>query len=899
MLNKNYLRGYSNKNFILYLIIFLFIACSYLTAQTSGKLSGRVTDENGEPLVGANVLIDGTTQGAATDFEGYYSILNVRPGTYTVNFRYIGYQTKIIQNIIVNADRTTNLDITLSPEAIEGETVTITAERPIVEFNQTSSIATVTKDDIENLPVQSLSEIVNLQAGVISDADGTAHFRGGRGGEVQYQVDGVTVNNPYDNTSTLRLDRSLIEEVQVISGTFDAKYGQAMSGVVNAVLRSGSNNFEVYTEVYGGDYYTADKDRYPHNKKFTPYGIQNYQLTISGPTGLPNTTFFASGRRYTNDGWLFGERRFLPTDTSNFETRDFYPTGDNELVPMDDHKEWSGQFKVTNRSLDKLVFSYQAIGNYIKTHGGSGLGNYDHPFRLNPDGIKEQETVSLTHGLDITHTLSDKMFYKLSFRQNYFDYKDYKYEDVFDPRYLQAGQPKSDAIYEAGANLQGVDIGRFIQKTDSYIAKLDYTWQLDRSNFIEAGVEGQTYIVDFGSPGFLRATSEGGVQILRPYIGTLPEDPKVEQYKPNQIAAYLQDRVELGDLVVRAGLRFEYFDAQAHIPSDLQNPANSIRDVPLSHPQQTTEKISIAPRLGFSFPLTDMASLYFSYGHFYQMPNLEHLYRNSNYFVLDDLQAGGIEYGALGNPDLKPQQTIQYEVGLKQALTNSLGLELTFFYKDIRDLLGTEFVATYAAAEYARFTNVDFGSVFGFTFAIDQRQIGPISTTLDYTMQFARGNSSDPRETANRAEGGKDPRPRDIPFNWDQRHTLNATALYYVPNDFSISTIIKYGSGQPYTPQIGVGGFNADLETNEGNKPSFVLVDLRAEKFFNLGIADISLFIRVFNLLNTNTVNGFVFAGTGSPDYSLNPSGNRSELINPDRYYNPRRIEFGISFRSN
>src|SRR5690606_11490039 len=116
---------------------------------------------------------------------GYYSILNVRPGTYTLSFRYIGYQTKIIQNVVVNADKTTNIDVTLNSEIIEGETVTIVAEKPIVEFNQTSSVKNVSSEEIESLPVQNLADIVNLPAGSVQTTDGEFHIRGGRGGEIQ------------------------------------------------------------------------------------------------------------------------------------------------------------------------------------------------------------------------------------------------------------------------------------------------------------------------------------------------------------------------------------------------------------------------------------------------------------------------------------------------------------------------------------------------------------------------------------------------------------------------------------------------------------------------------------------------------------------------------------------
>ena len=863
-------------------LLFLVLLVTTGRSQSTGKLAGVVTSTDGDPLIGVNIELEGTNLGAATDTDGFYLILNVRAGVYTVRFSYVGYRTQVVEKFRVNADRTTNLNVRLKSAAIEGETVVVTASRPIVEFNQTSSVSTVGKEEIEVLPVQNLTEIVNLQAGVI---DG--HFRGGRIGEVQYQVDGVTVNNPYDNSSTLQLDRSVLEEVQVISGTFDAKYGQAMSGVVNAVLRSGSDRFDWRSEVYSGDFYTTDSKRYPHNNSFNPAAIRNYQLMLSGPLFIPNTTYFLSARRYLNDGYLFGERRFLPTDSSNFETREFRPTGDGKLVTMQTWREWSGQFKLSNQSLEKVQLSYQALLNDVRQT------RYNHAFRLNPQGITKQKTFSVSHGLDITHTISRTLFYKLNLRQNYFDYSDYAYEDLFDPRYLEAGQPLGDPNYEHGSVVQGVDLSRFIQKSNNGIVKGAATWQVNRSNLVESGVEFQASEISFGSPGFIVPTTVGGVQILQPRQN-LPRQPGVQTYYPRQFNAYLQNRVEWKDLVLRAGVRLEYFDANARVPDDLQNPANAIAGAPKSVLRKTIIKSALAPRLGFSFPLSAAASLYFSYGHFYQMPGLGLLYNNADYSVLDQLQEGGISYGVMGNPDLKPERTIQYEFGLKQALTSFLGLDLSFFYKDIRDLLGTEFVTTYAAAEYARFTNVDFGSVYGTTIAFDQRAIGPISTTLDYTLQFARGNSSDPRETAIRAASGKDPRPRDIPFNWDQRHTLNATAIFAVANNYTLSAIFRLGSGQPYTPQIG-SGYGADLETNSGLKSSYALLDVRAEKYVAWGPLKGGLYLRVFNLLNTHFVNGFVFATTGSPDYSQFPATDRVQLLNPARFYEPRRIEIGFT----
>ncbi len=659
---------------LLQILIFIFLLAFTAFAQTSGKLKGRVVDTNGDPLIGANILITGTSTGTTTDVDGYYTLLNIRTGIYSVEYRYVGYQNQIVTDVHITPDQSTEINVTLNEKAVESKTVTVVAKKPLVEFNQTSSVVSVSTEDIQKLPVQSLSDVVGLQAGVITDANGDIHFRGGRTGEVQFQVDGVTVNNPYDNSSSLQLDKSILQEVQVISGTFDAKYGQAMSGVVNAVLKTGSENFKYSGEIYTGDYYTKDLSRYPHDNIYRPFQIQNYQLTLSGPAIFDNTTFFISGRRYINDGYLFGERRFVSTDTSNFETKIFNPTGDNAIVPMQTHHEWSGQFKISNRSISNVQLSYVAILNSFDET------RYDNNFRFLPDGIAPRKTFSLTQGFDITQTITNQMFYNFNMRYNYFDYKNYKYEDVFDPRYLIEGQPIGDGNYEYGAIVQGVSLDRFIQKTNDGIAKLDYSWQADRANLIEAGLEGELTKISFGNPGFLKQTTVNGVQILQPHISTDPHDQKVETYYPRQGVVYVQDRIELGDLVVRGGIRLQVFDANSYVPSDLENPANSIPGVPKSYLKKTTIKHSIAPRIGLSYPLTASASVYFSYGHFYQMPGLGDLYKNSNYLVLDELQAGGISYGVLGNPDLKPQFTVQYEVGLK-AGTNRRFRDTTYFFQ--------------------------------------------------------------------------------------------------------------------------------------------------------------------------------------------------------------------------
>jgi outer membrane receptor protein involved in Fe transport len=368
-------------------------------------------------------------------------------------------------------------------------------------------------------------------------------------------------------------------------------------------------------------------------------------------------------------------------------------------------------------------------------------------------------------------------------------------------------------------------------------------------------------------------------------------------YKPISAAAFLQDMIEWNDLTIRAGVRYEYFNPRARVPSDLANPADSIPGAPPSPLRAATKKFTLAPRLGVSYPVTERSSIYFSYGHFYQLPNLGDMYDHADYSRLARLQAGSYDYTAMSNPDVRPEKTVQYEIGYKNALTDYLGFSLNVFYKDIRDLLGTQFINTYTGAQYSRLANVDFGNVTGFTISIDQRRLGNLSTAIDYTWQLAEGNSSDPQETANLAEGGFDARPRRIPFNWDQRHTLNATIQLSDPESYSISAILRYASGQPYTPSIGL-GIGGQIERNSGRKPNGFLVDFRMEKYFRIAGWDMSVFARVFNLFDATSFNGFVFGTTGSPDYSIT-AADRVALIDPTRFYPPRRIEIGLSLNSN
>ena len=302
--------------FVFKLLAFLVLVSSISFAGTTGKITGKVVDqETGEPVVGANVVVEGTYLGAAADLDGFYSISNVPPGTYRLVVSAVGYQKTIIENVLVKIDLTTRVDVKLSSSVVQlNQEVVVTSQRPMVQKDLTSTSVTISSDDIRMMPVESIGQIVNLQAGVI---DG--HFRGGRSNDVAYLIDGVAVTDPFNGGFTVEVENSSIRQMEVITGTFNAEYGQALSGVVNIVTEGGSDKFRATFTSYAGNFITSHTDIFRNLDKADRIAQKNFQLTLSGPIRpINNLYFFVTGRYFDNIGHLYGKRVYNVTDDIPF-----------------------------------------------------------------------------------------------------------------------------------------------------------------------------------------------------------------------------------------------------------------------------------------------------------------------------------------------------------------------------------------------------------------------------------------------------------------------------------------------------------------------------------------------------------------------------------------------------
>ncbi len=880
--------------------ILILTSADFLFAGTAGKIRGNVTDsETGEPMFGANVIIEGTYFGAAADIDGYYYINNIPPGKYTIVASAVGYNKVRVENITVKIDLTTQIDIELTSEAISIGEVVVQAEVPLITKDLTSSSAIITSEDIKMMPVENFNQVINLQAGVI---DG--HFRGGRTGEVAYLIDGIPVNDVFNNSISIEVENNSIRQLEVISGTFNAEYGQALSGVVNIVTQDGSSSkLEGNVSAYIGNYFTTNSDIFWNINKINASGPRDLQFSLSGPTKLINgLTFFVNGRFFKDDGHIYGRRVYnvgdlapivpFPNNPEIFFNRN---TGDNAYVSMNPSERKSFNGKLTY-SLPQWKLSYGFFwdDNWNKY--------YNHGLRMAPDGIKNHYGTNSINNIQISFIPSQSTFASLKLASNLNKYWGYLYENELDPRYVDPNF--STPITEYTFNYGGNETDRYDRYTLSYLALFSLEAQINKEHKLKLGIEGRmSELTNHWKD--LRNLTEGqldstGNSIYTP--GYADVGTRYHEYykrKPYEFAAYLQDKMEYDIMIINAGVRFDYFNSNTTLPADIRNPLNNPSFPGAFQTRKAKAEYQVSPRFGVSFPISDQGVIHFSYGHFFQIPSFENLYRNNAYNIDQTTGVNSI----IGNPELKAQKTVKYELGLQQILFPNISADVSVYYSDIRNLLGMEVLDTYEGFTFARFINRDYGNVKGLIITLEKRHTDYFSAKIDYTYQIAQGNASDPFQVYNNNQS--DPPIEEtkklVPLNWDQTSTLNISLTVGNLSDWSVGLIYTYGSGSPYTVDS---RYTRGLRfENNGRKPSVMNLDLKATKTFDIFGFYVNTFLLVYNLLDIkNEYNVSATTGRAGIDllaeeytgyiYGLNTMDEYLKV--PTDYSSPRQIRFGF-----
>ena len=946
-----------SKSFLCLLVIALLVPGMVWAAV--GKVRGTVVDkETGEPLIQANVRILGTSMGAASDVNGVYIILNVPAGKYDLEVSYMGYKKTTVTGVIVNAGLTTFRDFSLEKVVLEGQEVTIVAERPLIDKGETNEIHYMRSEDIEQMPIRGVNAVVASMAGVIND--GGFHVRGGRDDEMAFYVDGVNTSDAFDGGGMQSVISNAIEEVQLQTGGFTAEYGGKMSGMTMTTLKTGKTKYNFTGEIISDDFWAVKSDAGSYEilgvKELYSFGYNDYVMTASGPVmpSFRDLRFFVAAQTYNRlssaywyDGFHQDSTQII-NKTTTWHNEQLVDTAMLYIDQPPGRLPGGGSAGLTvqgNLLWDFKPFRIKVGGTFNQSRS---TGQTTNPRSIYSIGTRSQRNHNGNYSgyFNLTHSVDPTMFYTVagSYSQTNWENGDPLMgwdkdswidwgDPELNPTLADTSQTWGSYTLPFDPNMKvgypGSPDREFVKgKEEKYTLKADFTKQFGKQHEVKIGAE---YAVSkyrsfwFSARAYMRRLRDVGLDpesysewdIYNPIVairgydwfGNEIEDDMIVEKKIGQPApvdinlrnapakpvyagGYIQDKIELRDLIINAGLRFDYFKNGSQSLSNLaalrQGPGGVVADSIWGDPKTYSY---LSPRLGFSFPITDQAVFHAQFGKYVQAPSLSQSWTYRSYPDFLEYLYGGVFFAPLQNPNLKPERTTSYEFGFQMQFGANASLDVTAFYKDTRDLT-TYRVILPEIDDYRTptfFMNGDFGTVKGFTATFNLRRTSRFQANINYTYSNAEGTGSSAGEHFAIAWQEEDPHfPRIIaPLAYDQRHkgTIVIDARTE-PNDgpeflggrplgnIGLNLKFDFHSGSPYT-RIAIGdafsefyGYNCPppMEApNASELPWFYQLDAKLDKTFNLGPVRLNVYLWAINLLGLKSITDG-FRQTGRPD---------------------------------
>jgi len=825
------------------ILVLALVVPLWLFGGVTGKVSGVILHtETGEPVIGATVQLIGTNYGRISDEEGRFVILNVVPGTYSLKASFMGMETVSVEQVEVRVDLTSRIEIRMQPTVLEGQEVVVTAASVAIKMDLTASMSVVNQEQFDALPLADVGDALSLQAGVVGSGS-NLNIRGGRSNEVSYLIDGMYVQDPLLGGFATDLGNDAIQELSLLSGTFNAEYGNALSGVVNIVTREGGRSWKGRVETRTGSFlYSGDSIKPEGNR---------WNWNVGGPLVSESLSLFLSGEHTDYDSYLpFG-----------FRLEDSYFA------------------KLTFTGIDRLKI------NTMYRHAWRKNQSYSHDWLYIPEQYYQSSSASQQIAVNLTHTLSEQLFYELRISQFSQQYRlgiwvendstsRWKTLEEYAPwneYQLDPNAGNGHEFYASGDPPTYVD-----SRSKTLDLRADVVWQMGRWNEIKAGVQYKSHdlkLLDIYDP--------------------KRDHPYIDDYEQNPIemATYIQDKIEFPFLVINLGLRFDNMNGNA-----------SFREDPLNDTLSVTAKSrsQVSPRLGIAHPISDRTKIHFAYGHFFQNPEYQYLYENSQYDIT-------VREPIFGQPNLDAERTVAYEVGLSHQFNKALVGRFTAYYKDITGLIGTHYYPAYtddAPNRYVGYTlivNEDYANSKGFEVNLDYNSSRNLNGSITYTYSVAKGSASSESEQY----PGSSESTRLYYLDFDKAHGFNAFGSYHIGkgegprlgsfyplSQTEIGFILRASTGYPYTPSGRDVGF---VERNSLRQPSTYSVDLEAGKGFSLSEKSyVRVFLEILNLTNAPNIR-YVYSDTGDPDYTLVGGHSEEYMRDPSNYGPPRSFRLGLT----
>jgi outer membrane receptor protein involved in Fe transport len=909
-------------------------------SQTRGTIQGTIHDkETGEALPMVNVVVQGTYYGAASDPSGNFIIRNINPGIYTLMVSMIGYTQVQPTGVKVHAGQITVLSFKLSPTILAlGQEVMVVGAKPLFDLEETSSRKMLSSSEIKNAVVEKLEDVVATQVGVVQMDQGI-HIRGGRTYENALLLDGLSVQDPLSGTGFgLNVSTDAIEEMEVITGGFNAEYGQAMSGVVNIRTREGSRNFHGRLSLkrdYLGNF-NADiplVGTFSQQSRFS-FLTDVVEANLQGPLRGDKVTFFCNFYMFlSNDYTRYAAKQL---SSSIFYGKKFAPRQMND---------WSGLMKITWRpnpayklaisanqsaSINQNTRSLQTNLEYVEPGPG-----YPYEFQQNLDNFNTFTHLNNQLGVTWTHTLNTRTFYELrlsrymaqlrsdlngkhwSDYEEPFDIVTYPIEYFLPPDSNAIFVFPGDGFYDYGNSFTWHD--HFVM---DYTLKGDLTYHHNQRHKLKAGME-MTY------------REMQLIDIYAPWYGDLGLNNDIYQVFPNFGAAYLQDNIMFKGLIANLGIRFDYWFPGKYVEDAIDNPAViTISDETRRRFKSESYnflgrswKGRISPRIGISHPISDNQMLFFSYGHFSKLPRPQFVYAK-----LGALSSKST-FQKFGNPNLNPETTVAYELGIKHKFTENDVLTVSAYYKDIFDYVTTVSFrgqGRLAGRSFITYLNLDYSRARGLELEYKKRAGQYFSGSISGAYSIATGKSSNSDDALLVARGDLEEKPITENFLiWDRPWQVNSNLTLYIPEGkalriwkvripekWRLNLHFFAEAGKRYTPYYSIGTlangrpeYQVDIDKPYSQvAENWKWVNVNFQKDFDLKKIKCTFFVEVMNLFNwkssnlINPITGRAYKfGDPTPNSWNDPLyPDRQGPVepfpfNPARYRTPRNTRFGFA----
>ena len=826
--------------------IVIFLRTDPSFGGTNGILEGKLTNKtSGAPLPGVTVYIAATQQGSATNASGHYEVQNIRAGTYEVRFSHVGFQTYVVRNVTINPDLRTRLDVQLLESEIQLDEVVVQEEKPLIQRDVTGTTYIVASHDAILLPLDNVVDVVRTKPGVTLEGN----IRGGKTTEVAYLIDGLPVQDALSGTFKASLPNSSVLALSVYTGGFEPEYGNALSGVVNIVTKTGTNEHRFLAR--------AAKDNLFGGTQVSK--TNEFELSGGGPIAEQRAYYVASlNGILTDTRWWQDFKQFFGS-------------------PMD--KTVNGFGKVDYLFSPTLRLGGQVLYSYHDWR------DYEFNWRFNLAGLPPERRTADRIAAILTQTVSESFFYTASLSRFHLSSKigagskgdvatstPYQYD--FFLRYIITGQR---ALWSETSQ-------------NNYTGRFDGTWKPATEHLVKFGGEFTYYGVNSDLVKY---------EPRKTYFGKpLVDEPLLNfsssySYHPKTGALYFQDKMDFRDegLLLNAGVRYDFLDPTANRPA--------IEAIPISDTSYTfdvksttraTLKQQFSPRLGSAIQVAENGYFFVNFGWYFQYPLFDYLYTG--------LDRVGIEKGVgalTGNPDLEPERTRSFELSLKYSFPHQLVGSITYFKKETTNLIDTK---TFIPADsklagtfgFAEFVNNPYGQTSGIEIVIS-RERGPwLTGEFSYTYMTTEGVSGSAYDGYYVAQYGLPPSQRVFPLSWDQKHTFKIAATVSTLHELDCAVLAEYHTGRPYTNYPTSTGFEkidgGAFFQNNARMSDYFNIDVKLLKYFKIASWEgsrLTVYVDVRNVFNKWNVRWVDSNGVEG-----------GELHDPSGLYPGRRTTVGL-----